>query len=383
MSNLALILFWLAFVFVLYTYIGYPVLIALLARSPWAKTQTDNDAPPEPAEWPSIALIIPVNNEAHRLPVKLESLGEIDYPRDKISITFVSDGSEDETNAILEKNEIVNLVAYHPRAGKPTALNRGAENQTADILVFTDARQTLAKDAVKKLVARLLLPGIGAVSGELVHYEAGSSTSQNVGLYWRYEKWIRENESQFNSVAGVTGALYAIYRKDFHLIPEDTLLDDFEIPMHVLEQRKRVLFEAGAVVYDYLQEDTEKEKTRKIRTLTGNFQSFARNLWLFSPSKNPIWLQFLSHKVFRLYVPYALILMVLTTFLIHHWFYQFAFWGQVIFYGLAIASRHSKTLRGNRWASFANVFLELNIAAVYALMQYSKNSADVKWERTA
>lgn len=377
MTELCTFIFWLAFGFVLYTYLLYPFIIALLARSRPAQAII------VPDEWPSIGLIIPVYNEAHNLERKLQNLRAIDYPKDKITVTFISDGSTDTTNDFLAAQPDVKLIHYAARQGKPTALNRGASQQTAEILVFTDARQTLHKDAIRKLVARLLESRVGAVSGDLVHYDAESFTAQNVGLYWRYEKWIRKNESQYDSVPGVTGALYAIRREDFHPIPEDTLLDDFEIPIQVLKKSKRVLFEGGAEIYDTLQESAEKEQIRKIRTLTGNFQSFARNPWLFSPGSNPIWLQFISHKVFRLGVPYALILMLVTSMLAPHGILLLALTGQIAFYGLALWGRYSEGARKNPIVSFANVFLELNLAAVKALILYRKQGANVKWEKTA
>lgn len=377
MTTALTILFWLNFSFVFYTYVIYPLLIAGLAR-----TRPQEPAHP-PADWPSIGLIIPVHNEAHNLDRKLQNLREIDYPRDRMTITFISDGSTDATPDRLATCPDVRLIHYSPRQGKPTALNRGALAQTADILIFTDARQTLHPDAIKKLVARLLQPGVGAVSGELVHQDPQSLTAHNVGLYWRYEKWIRKNESRYGSVPGVTGALYAIRREDFHPIAGDTLLDDFEIPMHVLKQRKRVLLEEGAEIYDRLQESAEKEQIRKVRTLTGNFQSFARNPWLFSPFRNPIWLQFLSHKVFRLYVPYGLLLMFVSSLLAPHGQLRLALIAQILFYGLAWWGRHSARARNHRLVNFANVFVELNLAAVKALHRYRQQGADVKWEKTA
>lgn len=375
--NVFEIIFWSSLFFVVYTYLLYPLLIAALAKTKAVENS------PLIQEWPTVGLIIPVHNEAHNLNKKLQNLSEIDYPREKLSITFVSDGSEDDTNTILKNTECVDLVEYFPRQGKPTAINRAMESQTAEIIVFTDARQTLDPGAVKKLVARLSLPNVGAVSGELIHFDSESNTAKDVGLYWRYEKWIRASESQFLSVPGVTGALYAIHRDDFRPIPEDTLLDDFEVPINILKQGRRILFEEGAHIIDSLQEDTEKEKVRKIRTLTGNFQSFSRNRWLFSPSKNPIWMQFLSHKVFRLIVPYSLISIFVSSMLLDHWFYLLAFTSQVVFYGLALLGRFSDKARKNRVISFINVFVELNLAATIALRNHFKNSVDVKWEKTS
>lgn len=374
---LSVCLFWFSLLFVAYTYVGYPMLIFMLSKSKPLEPLR------EPEQWPTVGLIIPVHNEAENLRNKICSLQEIDYPKDKLTITFVSDGSEDETNAILEADSSIKSVCYQPRQGKPTALNKGIEAQNSEIVVFTDARQTIAPSAIKRIVARLLSEQVGAVSGEIVHYGNDSKVAKDVGLYWRYEKWIRAAESRYFAVPGVSGALYAMRRKDVKTIPSDTLLDDFEIPIQVLRQKKRILLETGAIAYDTLHNEVENEKTRKVRTLAGNFQAFSRNSWLFSRRRNPIYFQFLSHKVFRLLVPYGLIIMAIIPLTLDHWFYSAAFFGQLGFYSLALAAKYSVLARRFRIVSFSSVFFELNYAAIKALYIYLIGSVDVKWKKTA
>lgn len=372
-----ILLFWTSLLFVFYTYFGYPLIIGLLS-----KFRKDDEEAPPPTNWPSVAIIIPVHNEEIYIKDKIENLRNLDYPQEKLNLCFSSDGSIDETNALIEQHGDIQLISYAPRQGKPTAINRAAPLQTSDILVFTDARQMIDPLAVKKLVSRLLQPGVGAVSGELVHLDPETKSGRSIGLYWKYEKWIRKAESRVHSVAGVTGALYAIYREDFRPIPEDTLLDDFEIPIKLLQSGKRILIESGAFIYDSTQEDATVEKKRKIRTLTGNYQSFFRNSWLFSLRKNPIWWQFMSHKVFRLVVPYALAALLVSSCLLSGLFYTLLAAVQAFFYLIALAGRFIPALRAIKLVSLANVFLELNLAAIQALFQYFRNSVDVRWEKT-
>ncbi|MFV1984921.1 MAG: glycosyltransferase family 2 protein, partial [Thiohalomonadales bacterium] len=289
-------IFWFSTIFIFYTYAGYPLLIFALA----SRYKPILGNPDDQNEWPNITIIIPVHNEEENVINKLDNLKSLDYPQDKLEIIFVSDASTDDTNKLLASADNIKLISYFPRKGKPTALNKAVSEVKSDIILFTDVRQELDAPAAKFLVSTLNQNNVGAVSGELVHRDPLTHTGRNVGLYWRYEKWIRKAESQFHSTAGVTGALYVIRRNDYIPLLEDTLLDDFEVPIQILKNNKRVVFDPRAKIYDEVQEESVAEQKRKIRTLTGNYQSFLRHLWLFSPISNPIFIQFISHKVFRL-----------------------------------------------------------------------------------
>ena len=371
-------LFWISTIFIVYTYVGYPVLIWGLARLFPAQEK----AVDIPESWPLVSIVIPVYNESANLDHKLDNLRQLNYPSDRLQIIFVSDGSTDDTVDILRSQTDIHTIAYPERQGKPTALNHAMEESRGEIVVFTDARQTLDPGAVRNLVLRLLRPGIGAVSGELCHLDADGHVSANVGLYWRYEKWIRKAESRFHSTAGVTGALYAIYRKDYQPLLNDTLLDDFQTPINILREGKRVVFESTARVFDTLQQSSAGERARKIRTLAGNFQAFVRNKWLFVPVKNPILWQFLSHKVFRLLVPYAMVVALLSSFLADGWFYGLAAGLQGVFYLLGGLALLVPAMSKNRILSFVLVFLELNAAAVIGLLQFLTGRTRVKWQKT-
>ncbi|WP_449369706.1 glycosyltransferase family 2 protein [Thiomonas sp.] len=374
----AIILFWGAALFILYTYVGYPVLIGLLARRrPLVSCPLLDDA-----ALPRLTLVMAGYNEAARLPGKIANLRSLDYPQDKIDILVVSDGSTDATATVLENVPGVRTLAYAQRQGKAHALNLALTQVQTEFVVFCDVRQDLEAGSVRRLISDFCDPAVGAVSGELVHRPSSTQAGQNIGLYWRYEKAIRKAESRFHSTVGATGALYAIRTCDFAPIPPDTILDDFEIPMQITRMGKRTLMEPQAHVYDTLQTESAAEQKRKIRTLTGNFQTFSRNFWLFNPAHNPVWFQFLSHKVFRLAVPYALILTLLTSALLPGLFYRLVLLAQVAFYLLAAAGHWAPALRRNPFVSFAHVFFDMNAAAMLALLQFAQGRADAKWEKT-
>lgn len=371
-----IVLFWLSVLFVAYTYAGYPLLVWLLSRLRATLPAS------EPRVWPGVSVVVPFCNEPARVAAKLASLRAQDYAG-AMQVIFVSDGEEDGTAQEVRAcaNEGVSVVVLPTRAGKPSALNAALPLVQHDLVLFTDARQQLATDALRRLVARIQHPDVAAVSGELVLVD--DQDRARIGLYWRYEKWIRQAESRLASVPGVTGALYLIRREYVRPLPADTLLDDFDMPLPALRDSKRVLFEAGAQVFDRVAEDMTREKARKVRTLTGNFQSFLRHPWLFSPGTNPIWWQFMSHKVARLLVPYALLLLLVLPLLIGTPFYLTVFALQLVFYLLAFGNAHRWPLCGNPLAALARLFTELNLAALQAAWQYWRGSVDARWERTA
>ena len=371
-------LFWIALLFVTYTYVGYPLVVWLLARARGPEPSPNETL----TDWPAVTVVIAVHNEQARVLTKIANLIDLDYPADRLQWIFVSDGSTDATNDLLREQARGRLIAYPQRQGKPHALNTALREVTTPIVVFADVRQHIERSAVRKLVTRLMQPGIGAVSGELTHVEPGTQSAASIGLYWRYEKWIRKSESRLASTVGATGALYAMRVADYTPLASDTILDDFEQPMLVARRGMRVVFEPGALIFDELQADMSGERKRKIRTLTGNFQSFARHPWMFVPWQNPLWLQFLSHKVFRLLVPYALMVMLLTcAFLPTPWMALFLP-GQLLFYAMAAIGTRVASFKRMRLVSFAGVFVEMNWAAVLALRNWLAGGVNARWEKT-
>jgi len=230
--------------FVLYAYLLFPLWLHLRARNlPELEAE-------EPVKWPTVSIVIAAHNEAANLPAKFKSLEELDYPPENIQWVVVSDGSSDDTVAVVEAafaghdNRV--LLHYDTPKGKCGALNAGVERATGEMILFMDARQPVSSNAARTLIPFLMDPAIGAATGELILSEDSSLEAANFGLYWRYEKWIRDNESKLFSTTGVTGALYAIRRADFVPNPEGTLLDDFDTPVGLLKSGKRTVFVPGA-----------------------------------------------------------------------------------------------------------------------------------------
>ncbi len=374
---MAIYLFWISAAFVVYTYLIYPALIAILARVRNNPVLIDDRL-----KLPSVTMIIIAYNEEDRIGAKLENCREIDYPAHLLDICVVSDGSTDGTNDILGKDNDIRFIRDVDNHGKPYQINKALETTESDIVVFSDVRQIYKIDSVKKLVRNFSDPGVGCVSGELVLSSGRADSSANIGLYWKYEKMIRSAESRVDSTLGATGAIYAARRRILAPIPEDTILDDVAIPAQVLKQGYRVVFEPEAIAYDDASSKIRTEFRRKVRTLTGNFQLFAGNRWLLNPLKNRIFFQSLSHKGFRLIVPYALIVSAVTAGMASQTFYTVIFWIQIAIYISGSAALASRSLNQYRIFNFISLFISLNSAAVLGLFRFAFLKPDARWKST-
>lgn len=377
MLNISEIIFCICILLIIYTYALYPLIIHFLSKRIAKVTSFELTN-----SFPEVSIVIAVHNGENYVKNKIESIYSQTYPKDKMQIIFISDGSDDETVSLVEDYPGITIFKFDTRQGKATALNKGVSIASAPYIVFTDIRQSLSNNAIHLLVQHLQNEKIGAVSGELILEGSGEGASKEIGLYWRYEKFIRKSESRYKSVPGVTGALYAIRKKDYWQLKSDTILDDFEVPMNIIRQGKRVIFECNAIAYDRVSNNMAVEKQRKIRTLAGNYQSFIRNRWLFSPCKNPIFWQFISHKVLRLVVPYCLILLLLIPLLVENDFIQSLFFIQCIAYFMAFFGP-KLNLSGvlGSIVNFLNVFLQMQLFVVIALMVFLSGKLDVKWKQ--
>jgi cellulose synthase/poly-beta-1,6-N-acetylglucosamine synthase-like glycosyltransferase len=304
--QLVTVIFLLAIVFALYTLAGYPVVLAVLARL--RSREIKRQFRPR-----TVTVMLPVRNGEQWIAAKLDTILALDYPQELIDTLVVSDESTDGTDEIVRRYAAANRVRLIrvPRGGKAAALNAGLEQATGEILFFTDVRQRLAPDSLRQLVAAFGDPEVGAVSGELIILAGERRESADVGLYWKYEKWIRRTMSRIDSFHGVTGSIYALRRDLAAPIPPGTLNDDMYLPLRAFLKGYRIVFESRAVAEDF-PTLLDAEFRRKVRTLAGVFQIIGDLPELVSP-RNRMWFHFMSHKVFRLFLPYALIAAVVSS----------------------------------------------------------------------
>ena len=302
------IIFWLSLAGILYTYVGYPVVMWMLSRL-WPRPWTINPISP------TVSVVLAVHNGEALLPRKIEHLLGLDYHNIK-EIVIVSDGSTDGTAELLTRRRHPRLTAVilDEHCGKAVAINAGMAKTTAEVILFVDIRPEIAPGAIRRLVSNFADPKVGCVAGELIlRKECHDSASAAVGgIYWRYEKWIRTCESICGSPVGVYGGFYAIRRELAVPQPAGIILDDMFQPLSIIRQGYRSVLDAHAYVYDTWPTKIEEEFQRKVRTLAGNFQLFRLAPWALTP-RNPVLFQLVSHKVMRLVVPYLLILLFIST----------------------------------------------------------------------
>lgn len=365
-------LFWISAVIVAYVYVGYPLLLAAWARVSGRTPRKSSGGP-----WPAISIVLAARNEGSRLGGRIRNLLETPYPGPR-EILVVSDGSTDETTAVVRSyGSAVSLIELPP-GGKPAALNSGVAAASGDIIVFADARQRFSPDALMHLVANFADPDVGGVTGELVldaelaapiaspdgeprsAQSADSTVGDGVGLYWRYEKWLRRHESLVWSTLGATGAIYAMRKTLWRPLPHDTLLDDVLAPMRAVLAGKRIVFDERARAFDRTSPDAAAESRRKVRTLAGNYQILAHEPRLVVPFLNPVWIQYVSHKIGRLLIPWALAGALLASALLMFdgWFYASAFAVQAAFYSLACYGGWSER-RARRHDTFTRTVTEV------------------------
>lgn len=358
------IAFWFCLAMSAYAYIGYPIFLYLL---PQRRLQPRT----LPHPLPSISIIMAARNEETNLLRKLENLHHTDYPRDKLQIVIASDASTDRTPQILlDHASSLTPIILQTSTGKAGALNAAVRAATGDILVFLDVRQIVEPRAIAELIRPFSDPSVGAVSGELLlEQDPGATASEGLGIYWQIEKLIRKLESRTGSVVGVTGAIYALRRPLYVEVPAWTLLDDVFIPMHAVRAGYRVLFQPSAIARDRLFVEKGREFSRKVRTLTGNYQLLRLAPWLLSGS-NPLLFRFISHKLLRLIVPLWLAIMLVTSALAHGAFYKAIFAAQLCFYALALCGFASAKARALKPIGIASTFVLLNTAAVFAFYNF-------------
>lgn len=360
-------------VFLIYTYLLYPLIIWLMAKcfgEPIIKKSQD--------ELLDITVVLCVFNGENIIQSRIENIFLLNYPTDKLKIIIVADGCTDKTCEQVENSGFSNvkLVSYEPNRGKSYALSKALEHVNTDLILFADVRQRFAVDVLEQMLPYFNDESVGAVTGNLQIEESGGDP----GLYWRYEKAIRNCESKYLSLVGVTGAIYMARSKLMPIFPANIVLDDMYGPLTIVKQNYRVVYCEQAHAFDNGSNTLREEFDRKVRTLAGNYQLFQLLPWTLSPFKNPVFFEFFSHKVCRLLVPYFMIFTFVSSAFSSNWFGFFMFYSQLFFYVLTLMfyfyfyKKKGKT-------NFILSFMMLNLAALKASVVYWTGSTNSIWKK--
>jgi cellulose synthase/poly-beta-1,6-N-acetylglucosamine synthase-like glycosyltransferase len=386
------VLFWLSLSLIVYTYFVYPAVLFvaysvvqlcsdwryLIDRRSRRVPALDDDTVPE------VSFLIPAYNEEAHLLQKINNLREMDYPRQKMQILFVSDGSTDATNEILKAlpDPNIEMIFLPHRSGKATALNQAVLRARHEILVFSDASTLFARDALRKLARHFADAGVGAVCGAL-RFQASSESQQTEGVYWEYESMIRLMEGRLGATLTASGAVYALRRKAYRPLDPRTVLDDFVIPMNARWGGYRVLYDPEAIATDYAPESIKGEFTRRVRLATGSFASLM--FLLRVPMGGFGRFAFVSHKLLRWILPILLCILLISNICLTR-YPAYAVFGllQLSFYlwaGLGYLLR--ERMQGVQFVLLPYFLLAMNVAFLVGLFRCLTKQEEVIWQRVS
>jgi len=378
---MAMVAFWAAAALLAQTYFLYPLWLLLLARVRPGR----RGSPARPRVWPTVSLVVAAHDEAGCIGEKLQNSLALDYPPDRLEVRIGSDGSTDGTDAIVQAHPDPRVhLSSAPRAGKTSVLNRCIPAARGEVVVLSDANTRIEPGALRALVRHFDDPEVGAVCGRLQLYNPTRAEYEE-SAYWRYESWLKALEGTQGAVVGANGGLYALRRSLFTRLPPSTIVDDFVIPLRLLDQGYRILYEPAALASEETTEDYRREFGRKARIAAGNFQSLGLVPGLLSPLRGFPAFAFWSHKVLRWCAP-ALMLVTLAAnvALLDRSFYRLTLAAQLAFYALAaLGSMAIGPSRVRRIASVAYYFVTMNLAIVVGFWRFLRQSQAAAWERTA
>ncbi|GAB3538505.1 glycosyltransferase family 2 protein [Pontibacter brevis] len=370
---------------VLYTYVGYGLVVWL-----WAKAKSllsNNKVLYSKSFEPEVTLVVPAYNEGDILKSKIEDCLALDYPEDKLQITFITDGSTDNSAEVIACYPQVSHLHSPIRGGKSLAENRAMEHVSTPYVIFTDCNTFLNKDAVREMVKHYQDPKVGAVSGEKKIISENSSSGSGEGLYWKYESFLKRCDSQIHSLMGAAGELVSFRSNLFQPLEKDTILDDFVQSLRIVDQGYKVVYEPGAYAMEAPSASLAEEMKRKIRICAGGWQSMARLTSLLNPFRQPVvTFLYLSHRVLRWSLTPALLALLLPLNAALAWLqgglYTLIFTLQVLFYLMAWAgwSAEAKGVK-LKLLVVPLYFSMMNVAVFAGFFRYIRRAQPAAWEK--
>ena len=386
------ILFWVLAFIVVYTYVGYGILLYLIIKIRRIfKIGKKPNA--DPNYQPDVTLFISAYNEKDYVDGKMKNSLELDYPKDKLHIVWVTDGSDDGTPEILKQYNNVTVHHLPERNGKISAMNRGMKFVKTPIVIFSDANTMLGNESIKRIVNLFATPTVGCVSGEkrIINKESDAASGAGEGLYWKYESALKKWDAELYSVVGAAGELFAIRTELYKDVEKDTLLDDFVISLRVAQDGYTIQYDPEAYAIETASANVKEELKRKIRISAGGIQSVVRLRSLLNIFKyGTLSFQYISHRVLRwTLTPACLLVLIPLGFvlaynegLLNLGLYSTLFWLQLLFYVAALTGWFLENRSTRIKALFVPYyFFIMNLSVVLGFFRYMKKSQSVNWER--
>lgn len=375
--------FWSCTVLVLYTYVCYPALLLVLSIFIRKPRRLDEN------HFPSVSMLIAAYNEEAALEEKLRNCFALDYPAGKLNFIIGSDASDDRTNEIAAQHTSPSLkfVAFPQRRGKAAVLNDLVALANSEIIVFSDANTIYRRDAILRLVSHFAEKEIGGVCGRLVLLnQKGQAEAEGERIYWDYENYLKHLEGRIKTVIGANGAIYAIRRELYFMLPtEKVVMDDFLIPLKIVQNGYDIVYDKDAVVSEFTAPSVRIEFKRKVRIGAANFHGIREILPLLNPLRGFVAFGLWSHKIIRWFVPFFLLaLFAVNLALLGSTFYNVFFILQALFYGIAFVSWQLDR-RGVQLPLliYPYYFVTVNFALLLGFFKFLTGSQKPAWARTA
>lgn len=384
-----IIAFWISIFLIVYTFVGYGFVLYLLVKvknlfsTPFA---FKNDT-----ALPGISVLVAAYNEEDIIEEKIKNTLALNYPRDKVQVIFITDGSTDHTAEKVSAYSEVTLLHSDAREGKMAAIKRAIPFLEMEIIVFTDANTFLNKDALLELVKHYQNPKVGAVAGEkrILVEETADASSAGEGFYWKYESLLKKWDYALYSGVGAAGELFSIRKALYQPVESDTIIDDHMIAMRIAENGYIIAYEPAAYAMETASADVKEELKRKIRIAAGGIQSILRLKKAANPFHYPVFtFQYISHRVLRWTItPFLLILALI----MNAWialdtgslFYQTLFVFQILFYLLSLIGLYFENRNIRIKALFVPYyFCVMNYAVIAGIFRYYQKNQSAAWEKS-
>jgi biofilm PGA synthesis N-glycosyltransferase PgaC len=386
MTSLTSYLFWIGLFVVFYTYLGYGFVIFILSRF---KSRAKEFCPLQDDDLPCVTILVAAYNEEQCIEDKIENTLNLHYPKDKLSIVFVTDGSTDNTPAIIKKFHAVKGYHDPQRRGKIHAVNRVMKYVTTPIVIFSDANTLLNANSVKNIVRHYRDEQVGGVAGEKRIYQndEDNASGSGEGFYWKYESFLKEKDAEVYSIVGAAGELFSIRTALYEELPDNIIIEDFYLSLRLCAKGYRFMYEPEAFAFETASASIKEEWKRKVRICAGGFQAMVKLKALLNPFRYGVLsFQYISHRVLRwTLAPLFLPIIFFSNF----WLamqgspiYTFILIAQTGFYLLALLGYFLSDKKISVKGFFIPYyFLVMNLSVYAGFFRYLKGKQSVIWEK--